>query len=178
MSSPITLETLRSDYAQANSIQTKTQLVAFHLKNYIITAAVEHLKAQRAQGKDVSELMKEVQNWFQDLEALKTTLGQQVQNKDQARKQFSDFSLYLFKKANDQFQSGNYSQQLAEEFSTVILLFEAYSIFDSPSQEIDSNSKDPFYSISIEIYAYIEKSSMEYFLQLSFSFYDITLIFP
>jgi hypothetical protein len=134
-----TLASLRSSYGQANFIQTKSQLVAFYVKNYIITRAVDTLKTERNQGKDVSELTKEVQAWFQDLESLKKSLGPQIQNQDQSRTQYQDYASYWFMKARSQYQSGTYSQQLADDLSTVILLYDAYNIFNSPSQDIDNN---------------------------------------
>lgn len=135
-----TLASLRASYGQANFIQTKSQLVAFYVKNYIITRAVDTLKTERNQGKDVSELTKEVQAWFQDLETLKTSLGQQIQNQDQSRMQYQDYASYWFMKARSQYQSGTYNQQLADDLSTVILLYDAFNIFNSPSQDIDNNS--------------------------------------
>jgi len=130
------LKTLRIYFKVAEDVQKASAVTCYYLKTYTLNKALAMLRAEKAKGRDVSDITKTVQEWFKEVEALKNNLGELLTDKDLCKQEYKEFALRLFKKADDLYRDDDYSTQLAQDFFYTNVLFEGYSIFDSPDPEL------------------------------------------
>jgi hypothetical protein len=139
------LKTLKIYFKVAEDVKGGSEVTCYYLKTYTLNKALAMLRAEKAQGRDVSEITKTVQEWFKEVEVLKNAMGELLSDKELCKQEYREFAYTLFKRCDDLYRDDNYSTQLAQDFFYTTVLFEGYSIFESPDPEMpklrNNNSK-------------------------------------
>jgi len=124
----------------AEEIQSSSLIAAYYLKTFTLNKAVEYLKSERSQGRDVSDRTQEVKDWLQQLEKLRGLVEMELHNKERCKEQYQSFTFTLFHQSDQEYLKGNYSRKLAKDFLYVSVLFDAWELVGVQSDHIRNKS--------------------------------------
>jgi len=119
----------------AEDLNKENPIVSYYLKTYTLNKALEYLKAERSQGKDVSDRTQEIKVWLQDLENCKVTMNDQLSDKEYCKQIFKDFTLNLYQKSDHDYRTANYTRTLARDFLYVSVLYDAWELLGAQTEE-------------------------------------------
>jgi len=140
MSHPQDFNTFKIYSKVAEDLQNANPIISYYLKTYTLNKALEYLKHERSQGKDVSDRTQEIKVWLQDLENLKGRLDNQLSDKEHCKQLFKDFTQNLFQKSDYDYRTANYSRTLARDFLYVSVLFDAWELLGAQTEETKDKS--------------------------------------
>jgi len=119
----------------AEDLNKENPIVSYYLKTYTLNKALEYLKAERSQGKDVSDRTQEIKVWLQDLENCKATMNDQLSDKEHCKQIFKDFTQNLYQKSDHDYKTANYTRTLARDFLYVSVLYDAWELLGAQTEE-------------------------------------------